>query len=75
VASHGLASDIEKLLELVSGFETGRDLAAEAASRPARSAAAPAKARSVLKTLSTRGAPAAVRKLEAIANEQSWEDF
>lgn len=76
VASHGLAREIEKLLELVSHFETGKDLAAEPASRrEARPAAAQNKARPALKSISTRGAPAAVRKLEAIANEQGWEEF
>jgi methyl-accepting chemotaxis protein len=75
VASHGLAREIEKLLELVSRFEIGKDLAAEATGREARSAATRNKTRPALKTVSTRGAPAAVRKLEAIANEQGWEEF
>ena len=74
VASHGLAREIEKLLDLVSRFDTGKDLAAETASREA-SAAAHNKSRPALKTISSRGAPAAVRKLEAVANEQGWEEF
>jgi methyl-accepting chemotaxis protein len=75
VASHGLAREIEKLMELVSRFDTGRDLAAEAAAREAPSAAVQSKSRPALKTISSRGAPAAVRKLEAVANEQGWEEF
>ena len=74
VASHGLAREIEKLMELVGRFDTGKDLAAEPADRNTRSAPAQ-KTRTALKTVSTRGAPAAVRKLEAIANEQGWEEF
>jgi methyl-accepting chemotaxis protein len=79
VASHGLERETEKLLELVGRFDVGRDLAAEPAPpREARSSAtqsAPQKTRTALKTTSMRGAPAAVRKLEAIANEQGWEEF
>jgi methyl-accepting chemotaxis protein len=74
-ASHGLAREIEKLLELVGRFETGQDLAAELTRREARTTATQGKTRPALKTVSTRGAPAAVRKLEAIANEQGWEEF
>lgn len=75
-ASHGLARETEKLVELVGRFETGKDLAAEAgASREANPAAAQNKTYTALKTISTPGAPAAVRKLEAIANEQGWEEF
>ena len=74
-ASHGLAREIEKLLELVGRFETGQDLAAELTRREARTTATHGKTRPALKTVSTRGAPAAVRKLEAIANEQGWEEF
>ena len=75
VASHGLGREIEKLLELVSHFETGRDPVAEPAVRESRPAAVEKKSRPALKTISSRGAPAAVRKLEAIANEQGWEEF
>jgi methyl-accepting chemotaxis protein len=74
-ASHGLAREIEKLLELVGRFETGQDLAAELTRREARTTATHGKTRPALKTVSTRGTPAAVRKLEAIANEQGWEEF
>jgi methyl-accepting chemotaxis protein len=74
-ASHGLAREIEKLLELVSHFETGQEQAAEPLRRASRPAASHGKTRTALKTVSTRGTPAAVRKLEAIANEQDWEEF
>ncbi len=74
-ASHGLTREIEKLFELVNRFDTGRDLAAEPAARESRPAAASNKPRPALKTISSPGAPAAVRKLEAIANEQGWEEF
>lgn len=74
-ASHGLAREIEKLLELVSRFETGHELAADPAPRDARPAATQPKTRTALKTISMRGVPSAVRKLEAIANEQDWEEF
>jgi len=73
-ASHGLAREIEKLLDLVGRFETGQELAAEPAARETRSANQ-GKTRTALKTVSVRGVPAAVRKLEAIANEQDWEEF
>jgi methyl-accepting chemotaxis protein len=73
-ASHGLAREIEKLLELVGRFDTGRDISADAPERESRSASQP-RTRPALKTISTRGAPAAVRKLEAVANEQGWEEF
>ena len=72
-ASHGLAREIEKLLELVGRFETGQDLAAEVTHRERTNATQ--KTRPALKTVSTRGVPSAVRKLEAIANEQGWEEF
>lgn len=74
-ASHGLAREIEKLLDLVGRFETGQELAAEPAARETRAAASQGKTRTALKTVSVRGVPAAVRKLEAIANEQDWEEF
>lgn len=74
-ASHGLAREIEKLLELVGRFETGHELAVEPAHREARPAAAQPKTRTAMKTISMRGVPSAVRKLEAIANEQDWEEF
>lgn len=74
-ASHGLAREIEKLLELVSRFETGQEPAAEPPHRDSRPATTNGKTRPALKTVSTRGTPAAVRKLEAIANEQGWEEF
>jgi methyl-accepting chemotaxis protein len=74
-ASHGLAREIEKLLDLVGRFETGQPLAAEPTHREARTVATQNKTRPALKTVSTRGTPAAVRKLEAIANEQGWEEF
>ncbi len=74
-ASHGLAREIEKLLELVGRFETGHEIAAEPAHRESRPAAAQPKTRPALKTISMRGVPSAVRKLEAIANEQDWEEF
>ncbi|HWK37654.1 MAG TPA: methyl-accepting chemotaxis protein [Hyphomicrobium sp.] len=74
-ASHGLAREIEKLLDLVGRFETGQELAAEPAARETRPAANQGKTRTALKTVSVRGVPAAVRKLEAIANEQDWEEF
>jgi methyl-accepting chemotaxis protein len=74
-ASHGLAREIEKLLELVGRFETGQEPVAEPPHREVRHAATPPRTRTALKTVSTRGAPAAVRKLEAIANEQGWEEF
>lgn len=70
-ASHGLAREIEKLLELVSHFETGQEPVVEQLRRPASQS----KTRTALKTISGRGVPAAVRKLEAIANEQDWEEF
>jgi methyl-accepting chemotaxis protein len=73
-ASRGLASEIEKLQELVNRFELGQEFAAEAVQHKARPAAKSG-ARPALKTMSTRGAPAAVRKLEALADEQGWEDF
>jgi methyl-accepting chemotaxis protein len=73
-ASHGLAREIEKLLDLVGRFETGQEPAAEPIHREARTATQN-KTRPALKTVSTRGMPAAVRKLEAIANEQGWEEF
>jgi methyl-accepting chemotaxis protein len=74
-ASHGLTREIEKLMELVGRFDTGKDLTAEGpAGREHRTAAAQT-TRPALKTISTAGAPAAVRKLEAIANEQGWEEF
>jgi methyl-accepting chemotaxis protein len=75
VASHGLSREIEKLLDLVGRFDTGRDLAAEAPAREQRPAAAQTKSRPALKSISSRGAPATVRKLEAVANEQGWEEF
>ncbi|MEI9899738.1 MAG: hypothetical protein WDN31_05860 [Hyphomicrobium sp.] len=74
-ASHGLAREIEKLLDLVGRFETGHEPVAEPVRREARPAAAKAKTRPALKTISTRGVPSAVRKLEALANEQDWEEF
>jgi methyl-accepting chemotaxis protein len=74
-ASHSLARESEKLLDLVGGFETGQEPVAEPPHREARHAAPQIKTRTALKTVSTRGAPAAVRKLEAIANEQGWEEF
>jgi methyl-accepting chemotaxis protein len=74
-ASHGLAREIEKLLDLVGRFETGLEPAAEPARRETRSASAQPKTRTALKTISMRGVPSAVRKLEAIANEQDWEEF
>jgi len=74
-ASHGLAREIEKLLDLVGRFETGHELASEPAHREAPAAATQSKTRPALKAVSTRGVPAAVRKLEAIANEQGWEEF
>jgi len=74
-ASHGLAREIEKLLDLVGRFETGQELAAEPVARETRPAANQGKTRTALKTVSVRGVPAAVRKLEAIANEQDWEEF
>jgi methyl-accepting chemotaxis protein len=74
-ASHGLAREIEKLLGLVSRFETGQEPMAEPPHREVRAAVAPGKTRPALKTVSKRGVPAAVRKLEAIANEQGWEEF
>jgi len=72
-ASHGLAREIEKLLDLVGRFETGQETAAEPAHREPR--AASQKTRPALKTIGGRGVPSAVRKLEAIANEQDWEEF
>lgn len=72
-ASHGLAREIEKLLDLVGRFETGQEIAAEPAHREPR--AASQKTRPALKTIGGRGVPSAVRKLEAIANEQDWEEF
>ena len=51
------------------------DLAAELTHREARTTATQGKTRPALKTVATRGVPAAVRKLEAIANEQGWEEF
>ncbi len=74
-ASHGLAREIEKLLDLVGRFETGVEPVAEPARRESRPAAAQPKTRTALKTISMRGVPSAVRKLEAIANEQDWEEF
>jgi methyl-accepting chemotaxis protein len=73
-ASRGLAGETEKLQELVSRFEIGQEFAAEAAHSKTRPAAKD-KAAPALKSLSMPGAPAAVRKLEALANEQGWEDF
>jgi methyl-accepting chemotaxis protein len=74
-ASHGLAREIEKLLELVSHFETGQQQVVEPLRREQRPAPSHGKTRTAMKTISMRGAPAAVRKLEAIANEQDWEEF
>jgi len=75
-ASHGLAREIEKLVDLVGRFETGRDLSMEGANgREPHTPAGQNGARPALKTISTQGAPAAVRKLEAVANEQGWEEF
>jgi methyl-accepting chemotaxis protein len=90
-ASHGLAREIEKLLALVGRFETGQDMGAMPVASEARPAVVPMKAssdaqskepgkaqskpRPARKTVAVRGAPAAVRKLEAIANEQGWEEF
>jgi methyl-accepting chemotaxis protein len=74
-ASHGLSREIEKLMDLVGRFETGHEPAAEPAHREVRNAAPQQKTRTALKTISTRGVPSAVRKLEAIANEQNWEEF
>jgi methyl-accepting chemotaxis protein len=75
-ASHGLAREIEKLVDLVGRFETGKDLSMEgAAGREPQARAGQNGARPALKTISTPGAPAAVRKLEAVANEQGWEEF
>ncbi|MBI1648795.1 methyl-accepting chemotaxis protein [Hyphomicrobium sulfonivorans] len=71
-ASHGLSREIEKLMDLVGRFETGQDLNMD---RPARDSRPAQKTHTALKTVSVRGVPAAVRKLEAIANEQDWEEF
>jgi methyl-accepting chemotaxis protein len=74
-ASHGLNREIEKLIELVSHFETGKDMTVHPAAREVRPSAQAGKTRTALKTIATRGMPAAVRKLEAVAAEQGWEEF
>jgi methyl-accepting chemotaxis protein len=73
-ASRGLAAETEKLQELVNRFQTGREFATETAHAKARPAPKSSAATS-LKTMSMPGAPAAVRKLEAYANEQGWEEL
>jgi methyl-accepting chemotaxis protein len=72
-ASHGMTREIEKLVELVGGFDVGKDvIGAGAASGPTHTQGRTLPA---LKTVSTRGAPATVRKQEAVAHEQGWEEF
>ncbi|HEY8616945.1 methyl-accepting chemotaxis protein [Phenylobacterium sp.] len=78
-ASHSVAQEAEELTRLIGRFRLGQDAAAGKAPAPARrtSGSAPAQApRAALKTVSTHaGGGGALRKSEAAAGVDSWEEF
>jgi methyl-accepting chemotaxis protein len=84
-AIYALAKDSDELVHLVSQFELGEEAAAEPeakvepirahAPKAAPSRAAPAKARSAMRTVASSRGSAAVRKVEAAADEENWEEF
>jgi methyl-accepting chemotaxis protein len=72
-AAHSLAQETEELIRLISRFQIGENTAATSIRRnPAKSSSA---ARPALKTIATRGAPAAVRKATPAEATDNWEEF
>lgn len=83
-AAHSLSHESEELTRLLSRFQLGQAAAGTASAKPAKAASrpvsAPARAsaqagRPALKNLPGPGRGAAVRKAEAAAAEDSWEEF
>jgi methyl-accepting chemotaxis protein len=77
-ASHALAQEAEELNHLIGRFDVGQDAQrtkVEPIRRKPQKLAVPA-ARPALKTIATRGGPAALRKAEPVAAEaENWEEF
>jgi methyl-accepting chemotaxis protein len=72
-AAHSLSQETEQLGHLIGRFQIGESAAVTPLRRPPAKPAPAAKP--ALKTVATRGAPAAVRKAAPAEATDSWEEF